>query len=605
MRLFAEMNTQQAERVCQQIKALLALNGQLIYMLRFSSKTILGGCIIMLVVAACILYSRLTPSYGYYHSPIAASIELAANFGEPRADHFHMGLDIRTGGKEDLPVYAVADGYVSCVKLEQTGFGKCLLIAHKNGTTSLYAHLNKFYDQLERNVLQHQYADKNWQQSITYDSTIFRVHKGQLIGYSGNTGSSEGPHLHFELRDTRTGDVINPLISAYPVKDNTPPVVKGLYWYDREKSIYLATPHQVSLVNDVDNYKSTSTLLVNSSAISFGINAIDQMSNKHFRMGIYGASLFLDDSLIFSFRLNKLSYETTRYVNACIDYGNWLKAHQYIQYLSILPGNGLTVFDRNAGNGIIRLTDTSTHHIRIRVLDAAGNLATVSLAVKYNGRNPTEQATNDKGNLLAFGKPQLVKTPGYAYYFPAAAFYDNVPFEIKEEKSKQKDAASLIIKPVYPNIPVHTNYTVQVKTILPEHSLLRGRTIMRLTNSNMTQVIKGSWQGNYMKASFNELGNIELLVDNVPPEIMTQGWKNNATLTDKDAQFQLLAKDNLGLVDNTVALLDGKWILLYRKENLFTYHFDNRLQTGKHRLEVTVRDIAGNMTSRELFFTKE
>lgn len=605
MSLFAEINVQQAERVCQQISALLALNGQLIYMIRFSSRTILGGCIAILVLSACIFYFRLMPSYGYYHSPLNIPMELAANFGEPRADHFHMGLDIRTRGKEDLPVYAAADGYVSCVKLEQTGFGKCLLVAHKNGTTSLYAHLNRFYDPLEQNVLQHQYADKNWQQSITYDSTMFTVRKGQLIGYSGNTGSSEGPHLHFELRNTKTGEVINPLLSAYPVKDNTPPLIKGLYWYDREKSIYLATPRPVNLVNDENDYKSTSTLLVNSSVISLGINAIDQMSNKHFRMGIYGASLYLDDSLIFAFRLNKLSYETTRYVNACIDYGNWVNSHQYIQYLSILPGNRLTVFDQRAGNGIIRLRDTSIHSIRIQISDAAGNLATVALAVKYTGRNIPERAINNKPHLLAFGKPQTIKMPGYVYYFPITAFYDNVPFEIKEEKSAQKDAASLIMKPVYPNIPVHTNYIVQVKTSLPERSLLRRRTVMRLTNSNTRQVIKGAWQDNYMRGSFDELGNIELLVDTIAPIIMTQGWKNNATLTDSDEQLQLLAKDNLGVVDNTVALLDGKWILLYRKDNLFTYRFDNRLQPGKHRLEVTVRDIAGNVTSRDFFFTKE
>ncbi|MEX6687435.1 peptidoglycan DD-metalloendopeptidase family protein [Danxiaibacter flavus] len=574
-------------------------------MIRFSSRTIVSGCIIILIITACILYFRMPPSYGYYHSPIAIPIELAANFGEPRADHFHMGLDIRTRGKEDLPVYAVADGYVSCVKLEQTGFGKCLLIAHKNGTTSLYAHLNKFYDPLEHNVLQHQYADKSWQQSITYDSTIFRVRKGQLIGYSGNTGSSEGPHLHFELRDTRTGDVINPLISAYPVKDNTPPVVKGLYWYDREKSIYLTTPRQVNLANDANSYKGSNILLVNSPVISFGIKAIDQMSDKHFRMGIYSASLFLDDSLIFAFRLNKLSYETTRYVNACIDYEHWLNSHQYIQHLSILPGNRLTVFDRRAGNGTIRLRDTSTHRIRIQIADAAGNLTTVSLAVKYTGRNIPERLIDNKGSLLAFGKPHIIQKPNYIYNFPATAFYDNVPFEINEEKSTRKDAASLIMKAVYPNIPVHTNYIVQIKTSLSERSLLRRHTVMRITNRNTSQLIKGNWQGNYMKGSFDELGNIELLVDTIAPAITTQGWKNNTTLTDENAQLQLLAKDNLGAVDNAVALLDGKWILLYRKDNLFTYHFDNRLQPGKHRLEVTVRDIAGNITSKDFFFTKE
>jgi murein DD-endopeptidase MepM/ murein hydrolase activator NlpD len=180
------------------------------------------------ILIAAVLYRSNQYPKGYYGSPLGIKVELAANFGEVRTDHYHMGLDIRTNGKENLPVYATADGYISRVTIEEGSFGKAIYITHPNGTMSVYGHLNKFMPALEDIVRTKQYKDERWEQDIHFTNTDLPVWKGMLVAYSGNTGASEGPHLHFEVRDVHTGNNLNPLQNGFGLKDNIAPVVHVL-----------------------------------------------------------------------------------------------------------------------------------------------------------------------------------------------------------------------------------------------------------------------------------------------------------------------------------------------------------------------------------------
>jgi Membrane proteins related to metalloendopeptidases len=196
-----------------------------------------------------------------------------------------MGLDIRTGGEENQPVYSVEDGYISRVKIEPGGYGKAIFVTHTNGLTSLYAHLNRYAGKIEEYITARQYKTKSWQQDVSFSPGQYPVRKDELIAYSGNTGHSEGPHVHFELRDTKTGNHLNPALYGFEVRDNTPPEIVGLYWYDRRYSTYENDPFAIDIVGSKGEYKSRrKTVKVTSPLISLGIHADDKVEGSRFSL---------------------------------------------------------------------------------------------------------------------------------------------------------------------------------------------------------------------------------------------------------------------------------------------------------------------------------
>ncbi len=183
----------------------------------------------------------------YFQWPVGAKIALAANFGELRPNHYHMGLDCKTDQKVNLPIYAAASGYIARVKIEPFGFGRSISINHPNGFTTLYAHLNDFYPALENYIKDQQYKLHKWDVTIMIPENLFPVNKGDFIAYSGNTGGSQGPHLHFEIRDTKTDKVLNPLLFGFPIPDKIEPQILRLAVYDRNISTYEQSPKIYSL----------------------------------------------------------------------------------------------------------------------------------------------------------------------------------------------------------------------------------------------------------------------------------------------------------------------------------------------------------------------
>ncbi|HEY8733832.1 MAG TPA: M23 family metallopeptidase, partial [Puia sp.] len=177
-----------------------------------------------------------------FSNPLRIPISLAANFGELRSNHYHMGLDIRTAHRENLPVFASADGFISKIRIEPFGFGQAVYIRHNNGFVTLYAHLNTLYPALASYVKRKQYELQVWNISIELPPALFQVKKGELIAYSGNTGGSQGPHLHFEIRTYPDDINLNPMLFGLPVADETPPVFRSLSVYDRNRSMFEQSP---------------------------------------------------------------------------------------------------------------------------------------------------------------------------------------------------------------------------------------------------------------------------------------------------------------------------------------------------------------------------
>lgn len=524
--------------------------------------------------------------YSRIKNPLHTELQLAANFGELRPDHFHMGLDIRTGGKENLPVYSIEEGYISRVKVEAGGYGKAVFITHANGFTSLYAHLNNFSDEVEKTVYQNQYANKCWQQDISFAAGRFPVKKGELIAYSGNTGHSEGPHLHFELRDTRTGNNLNPALYGFVVKDNTPPAIVGLYWYDRRYSTYQSGPNAIDLKRKI--------VKVTSPVISLGIRTDDRVDDSRFRYGIFRMQAWVDDVLIHDVSMNGFSDSDARYVNAYIDYRMRITKGQNIQHLSRLPGNRLPIY-ANA-DGIIRLQDKLPHRVHIKVTDIAGNAADQQFEIQLGSIDPVKHKIVPGVRLLGPGQTNIVNGDRVVVRFGKKAFYDAVPFLLKEIPGRSNQVVSPRIQLHDPTVPIHDRYTVSIKSGLRHDDRLREKTVMQFSGFKNKSVVKGKWEGSSMTASFNELGTVQLLIDTVSPQIMIKEETEKITVT---------VADNLGEISDFTATLDGQWILFSQKGNVFTYEFDGHCKPGRHRLNLKVTDVAGNMAEENFSFTSK
>jgi len=625
------------------------------------------GLIVLLIAGAGLLIYKW-PRYGntYFQPPLDQELHLAANFGELRENHFHMGLDIRTLGREGLPVYAAAGGYISRIEIQSDGLGYALYLAHPNGLTTVYGHLSRFADPLQHYTHQRQYETSSWEQAVDLSPDRFPVKKGDLIALSGNTGASRAPHLHFEVRDTKTGRNLNPLLAGFTVEDNLPPVINGLYWYDRRYSTYSTRARKIAIAGKGGRYHTTEPVIrFNSPLVSLGINATDKNSGSPHISGIFAAQLWMDDSLVLSFRLHDLLPSDTRYINACIDYTKWIRSGIYVQHLSILPGNHAPLFSTTSRgrdkDGCIHLTDTLVHRIRVQVSDASDNSAELSLQVQYAGpalgmekgglaiaareegasgvkasttqyHPPARSGTHAASAVfiqtntydmpkpsadLPFGTSLLV--PGHAatvngrscrIHFSAAAFYDGLAFQLHEDPSSGVSGngiikASALIHVHDPSVPVHDRFTIAIRTILQKDNLLRNRTVMQLISGDSQSIVKGSWDGEWMSGSFSRLGTVQLLVDQVPPAISTIGWTDGQTFPHDATGLSIAARDNLGAIAAFRGELDGHWIPFSLKANNFTYAFDTTCAPGKHRLSITVTDVAGNATNQVFSFIKE
>lgn len=546
-----------------------------------------------------------SPAYpqGYFRNPLAIPIKLAANFGELRANHFHMGLDIRTNQRENLPVYAAAEGYVCRIKIEKSGFGHAIYISHPNGYTTLYAHLNSFYEALESYVKDRQYADQKWEQEIEFKPGQFPVSKGQFIAFSGNTGGSEGPHLHFEIRDTKTGNNLNPWLFGLGLTDRMPPSISRLYYYDRRYSTYQVKPISIPIMGSVGKYSSAHSIVVLSSpVVSFGISAEDKLNISSFKYGIYEASLSVDGNLESDFQLNNISYDDTRYVNGSIDYKTKASGGSYIQHLSQLPGNYSTIF-KKAGNGKIVLTDTLVHKAQVVVKDAEGNSSLLTFNFKWDPSKTDERMFAANSLAMLPGRANELRMDNIEADFSPKAFYDTVPFVYSAELSKDTKVVSAIHHLYNFSIPVHDSFLVRVKPNITLVGNVREKVVIQLVSNHKVETEKGEWKNGWMEGKFRDLGTLELLIDTIPPRVSIAGWANGGSVRNRKS-IAIITSDNAGDIKNLNGFLDGTWILFSRKDNTFTHTFDERTGPGRHELIVEAEDMAGNITERKFSFTR-
>lgn len=561
--------------------------------MKIFSKLMVAICFITTIIVQAQNYPQ-----NYFRNPLNIPMQLAANFGAVRTNHFHMGLDLRTNSQENLSVLAAADGYVSRIKVERYGFGNAVYITHPNGFTTVYAHLNKYFDKLEEYVKEKQYKDEKWEQDITFQPGQFPVTKGQLIALSGNTGGSAGPHLHFEIRDTKTEECLNPLLFGFNIPDSVSPIISGLYWYDRRFSTYEPGANGIP-VKKVGNAYTADVVRVNSPMISFGIKAVDK-ANQGFNLGIYKAEILMDGKLIYSFSIDKVSYDDTRYLNGCIDYTKFIRDKVGIQHLSTLPGMKLQNYSEPNLSGIINLQDENIHNIEIVLKDVKGNTSRLTTKVQLSNAN-NGIVSSGKTILPNIGK--TMTTENAEINFSKNALYDAVNFNMYEKSSSDGNAVSNTIVLQNPYLPVQDYYTVKIKPNKKLSKEEKDRTVVLFNYGSDKDAVKAKWNGDQAEAQFNRLGTAELILDNSLPSV-SSGWKDGAVVS--GSSLRLKGSTKVGDIVSFRAELDGKWLRFARVKNDFVYIFDEKCPkgSGSHTLKVITINSAGNTNTQNFSFQR-
>ncbi|HVY75433.1 MAG TPA: hypothetical protein VG890_11420, partial [Puia sp.] len=409
-----------------------------------------------------------------------------------------------------------------------------------------------------------------------------------------------GPHLHFEIREYPADINLNPMLFGLPIPDNTPPVVRKLALYDRDKSVYEQSPALYTVKGSAGHYSISQPLIYSgASQIGFAISGFDTQSGSSNPNGIYQAQVFDNGKPVSGFRMNRISYNDTRGVNAHIDYRIRAAGGPYYQLLFELPGYAHSIYKQKA-DGKIGLGDGAIHNIRIELKDANGNTSNLSFKVQYRASSKPA-AIKEEGKLFRPMMLDGIETDDCAFYLGERSLYDSVHLSCRAEPAGLPAAVSRLQHIGNREIPIQDSVLVRIKLLKPVN---KKQVLMQWSDREDQEVRAVQWQGDWATASFRNFGNFQLVYDTVPPVISFPGISDNANLSGS-SRLAVSVRDNFKQVRRFRATLDGNWLLFTNdKAKDFIYTFDEHCVPGKHELKVTAEDEAGNVSEAVLHFTR-
>jgi hypothetical protein len=541
----------------------------------------------------------------YFRSPVGIPLDLSANFGELRPNHWHMGLDVRTNAKENLPIYAAAEGYIAHIGIRPQSFGRFIIINHPNGLSTLYAHLNDFFPELEKYVTDMQYEKETWAIELDFTKEQFPVSKGAFIAYSGNTGGSQGPHLHFEIFETKTGKRLNPLLFNFGINDNVPPAITKLAVYDRGRSVFDQKPILHNLKNTDSGYiiPKMPVMKTGLNRLSFAIQAYDQMSKGGSPDGIFSAQLFFDEVPQVKFVLDSIDYDETAYINSQTDHMHRYTGGAWLQHIAKLPGDNGAAYKTINGDGVITLADTMLHRVRIVVSDAKGLKSELNFMLQYMDSLASKANTTDYSVRFAPNKVNVISKPDFEMYLPKGSLYDTITPYYYTVSNKQPNTFSLAHQVANPAIPVHEDVVVRIKLNKPVTETMQDKLLIVRTDNKGRTIRKAIWQEQWLSAAFGDFGTYQVMADTTAPQINNIGKGDTINLS-AASRIIFTPTDNFG-VKKFRAMLNGKWVRFTNdKTRNWIYRFDERCPYGVHELIVTVEDIVGNSTTKTWWFKR-
>ena len=527
--------------------------------------------------------------------PLDIPFSLSGTFGEPRSTHFHLGIDIKTQGKEGWEVRSVSSGYISRVRVSLGGYGKTVYINHPDGTSSVYAHLKKFAPIIEAYIKSIQYEKESYTLQQFPKKGELTIEAGEVIGYSGNTGSSSGPHLHFEIRDTKSQKPLNPLLFDLPISDSQRPQIQKLFIFYHKNNTVLTHSEPIALqkVND----STYNTPVINSSGkMGLGLQMFDRQDLSYSKNGIYKAKLEINGKTITQFQFDQLNYSDSDKLFINVDYPTYKKNKNKIQKLFFQDHKPLTFMKSIKNEGIFNIEPGKSYQIRIVVEDFSGN--TTYIVMYIEGRK--KQIPNKKleGKLIEPRLDYLLTLNDKEVYFPKKTFFKNAIIQINEERNTLSIGPDLF--------PFHSPYEIRFKVNEEDTLKLRQSFIakkIRKKLSFLPTVINDS----HWITKLKDMGDYTLERDSIPPKIVPSNFKPNQWLS-KFKFLKIKISDDFSGIKSYRGNINGEWVLFeYEpKGNLLTYDFsDKTFKLSKHKLELEVVDNVGNKSVyKTTFFRK-
>jgi hypothetical protein len=547
-----------------------------------------------LIQAQNIIQSREYPK-GFFRYPLDLPPSTAGGFGELRPNHFHAGLDFKTNQQSGYPVHAAADGYVSRIRVQFGGGGNIVYINHPNGYTTVYMHNSRFSPQIEKVLRNYQYQHQLYEVDFNPLPDQITVCKNDVIAISGRSGAVAGPHVHFEIRDTKTEHTINPQLFGVTIPDRTPPAISaiGIYHLD-SKPFSENTPHEfLSVAGVAGNYHLVKPKIIELSGnIGFGITTSDMNSASANHNGVYSIQLKLDGKDVYTFVMEHFAFDQTHAINGYIDYPTFLTLHRFIQKCFIPPGSNITLYPQSINRGIINFDDDELHEVEYVVKDVAGNTSTLTLKVKSKRLLQSTAIVKPAGTLFHYDQVNVLNTDKVKVTINPGNLYDDIDFTYAE-LPKKPGVYSATYRIHNKFTPIHDRYDIWIK---PDVDLgaLGDKAVIDGTGGLCDS---SKYENGYVKARARAFGDYYIKLDTTAPYIMPLNIHKGSILAKSKGIF-LKIGDNLSGVKTYNGKIDGKWVLMEWdfKTKILSYTFDGSITSGKHTFELAVGDAKNNFS---------
>ena len=534
-----------------------------------------------------ILFTLNSQEYNL-NSPIDLPLNLSGTFGEFRSSHFHYGLDVTTNKKPGYNVYSIDSGSIVRINVSTSGYGKVLYISHPNGLTSIYAHLKEFSPKIQEYIKTQQYLNKSYSVQKFFNNGEMKVNKGDLIGYTGNTGGSSGPHLHFEIRDTKSQNPINPLSFNYKYDDSNRPIIKSLYVFDEGDSFKKDNPKKYE-IKKINDSLYIADKIIYSNKIGIGIEVYDRQSkNNYNRNGVYEVKMFLDSVLNFSYKMDKINIDESVFRKIFYDYSLLKTKKKRIQKVYYPPNSKLNFLNHNVSTGIFISSDKDEKDVLLEVSDWNNNISYLNFKIEGNTSNLLEKSID--GIEIATSQKYLIKKNNSEIGFKKNSFFNNVALNIKYKNDTLK-----IDEDLY---PLRKSYNIKIFKQV-EDSIIKRQSYIGLINKNGTvSYLKTNKKDNFFSTNSSFLGSYTLSRDSINPEVKPLNFSLNKDISDQKT-IRLRIYDKTSGIKSYNVFINNKWALFEHepKSNLIFHNIDDGIiENGENKITIKVIDGVGNKT---------